>query len=299
MMSVNVERAAADLERYAAKEMKLVADLREAIERVSAAELNAGDSWLDAPEGESPEAVVEQIVRARSVVAAIEASIRACRARRRDALQRKLAAEAAVWRVRAEELRTERARLEQRTTKHLDALRQLEGIEFIPAATPKSSTLGMRIAGAEDKAAKLEAASVPLDGEAQLDDVTSVMPLVDAVLRHESDGPSAQDVLAWAAACDPEARFGDMARSFRVTWRDGVIDYRESFCQVTALAPSAGVSIYTLKTLGPDMARAVFRAPSNLQPRSRRPRSAAPLAEPAITLRPEAVPETVEAGVQA
>jgi len=298
-MSVNAERAAADLERYAAKEMKLVADLREAIERVSAAELNAGDCWLDALEGQFPQDAVEQIFRARSAVAAIEASIRACRVRRRDALQRKIAAEAAVWRVRAEEARTERARLEQRTTKHLDALRQLEGIEFIPAATPKSSILGMRIAGAEDKAAKLESASVLLDGEAQLDGVTSVMPLVDAVLRHESDGPSAQEVLAWAAACDPDARFGDLPRSFRVIWRDGVIDYRESFCQVTALAPSAGVSIYTMKSLGPDMARAVFRAPSNLQPRSRRPRSATPLAEPTVTLQLETAPETVEAGVQA
>ena len=80
---------------------------------------------------------------------------------------------------------------------------------------------------------------------------------------------------------------------------DGVIDYRESFCQVAALAPSAGVSIFTMKSLGPDMARAVFRAPSNLQPKSRRPRTAAPLAEPAITLRPESVPEPVEAGVHA
>lgn len=298
-MSVNVERAAADLERYAAKEMKLLADLREAIDRVSAAELNAGDSWLDAPEGQFPEAAVEQIFRARSAVAAIEASIRACRARRRDALQRKLTAEAAVWRVRAEEVRTERARLEQRTTKHLDALRQLEGIEFIPAATPKSSTLGMRIAGAEEKAARLEAASVPLDGEAQLDEVTSVMPLVDSVLRHESDGPSAQEVLAWAAACDPEARFGDLPRSFRVIWRDGVIDYRESYCQVVALAPSAGVSIYTLKSLGPDMARAMFRAPANLQPAARRRGPAAPVAEPAITRQLESAPETVETGVQA
>lgn len=275
-MSINVERAAADLETYAVKEMKLVAALREAINRVSAAELSAGESLLDAPEGESPEAVVAQIVHARAAVAAIEASIRACRARRREALQRKIAADAEVWRVRADEARAERARLEHRTAKHLDALRQLEGIEFIPAATPKSSALGMRIAGAEDKAAKLEATSVPLDGGAQLDDVTSVIPLVDAVLRHESDGPSAQEVLAWAAACDPEARFGDLHRSFRLTWRDGVIGYRESYCQVAALAPSAGTSIYTLKGRGPDMAQAIFRAPANLQPPSRRVTSASP-----------------------
>lgn len=297
-MSANVERAAADLDRYAAKEMKLVADLREAIERVSAAELSAGDSLLDAPEGESPDAAVEQIVRARSAVAAIEASLRACRARRRETLQRKIAAEAAIWRGRGDETRTERARLEQRSAKHLDALRQLEGVEFIPASTPKSSVLGARIVGADDKAAQLEAAGVPLHGGAQLDDVTSVIPLVDAVLRHASDGPSAQDVLAWAAACDPDARFGDHLRSFRVTWRDGVIDYRESYCQVAALAPSAGVSIYTLKDLGPDMAQAIFRAPASLQPPSRRARPAVPAAEPEMPPRQGTAP-TAGGGITA
>jgi hypothetical protein len=254
-MFSNVEQATAEIEKYAAKELKLVADHRGAIATVSAAELSAGDALLDAADGESTEAAVGQIVRAKSGVAAIAASIRACRARRLEAIEGKIAAEAAEWRKRADEAHAEQERITGKTRKHLDALKQLEGVEYIPASTPKSSTLGARAFGCDDKALRLETAGVPRHGGAQLDDVSSAIPLVEMVLRNESDGPSAQEVLAWA-------------------------DYRESYCQVTALAPSAGISIFTLKDLGPDMAQAIFRAPVSMQPAPRVTRIAAPTPEP-------------------
>lgn len=285
-MFSNVEQAAAEIEKYAAKELKLVADHRRAIAAVSAAELSAGDVLLDAADGESTDAAVDQIVRARSGVGAIEASIRACRVRRLEAIEGKTAAEAAEWRKRADDDRAEQERIMGKTKKHVDALKQLESVEFIPASTPKSSTLGARAVGCNDKAVQLEAAGVPRNGGAQLDDVTSAIPLVKMVLRHESDGPSAQEVLAWAAACDSHDRFGDHPRSFRVSWTDGVIDYRESYCQVAALAPSAGVSIYTMKDLGPDMAQAIFRAPVSMQPAPTITRIATPTPEPPVSLLP-------------
>lgn len=279
-MFANVEEATAEIQKYAAKELKLLGDHREAVAMVSAAELSAGDALLDAVEAESANAAIEQIVRAKSSVAAIEASIRACRARRLEAIKGKIAVEAADWRRRADEARAEQDRITAKTKKHVDALKQLEGVEFIPASTPKSSTLGARAFGCEDKAVQLETASVPRNGGAQLDDVTSAISLVEMVLRHESDGPSAQEVFAWAAACDPDDRFGNLPRSFRVTWHDGVIDYRDSYCQVTALAPSAGISIYTMRDLGPDMAQAIFRAPVNMQPAPRIVKVVAPAPEP-------------------
>jgi len=289
-MFANVDQATAEIGKYAAKELKLVADHSEAVAMASAAELSAGDALLDAQEGESVTAAVERIFRAKSGIAAIEASIRACRARRLEGIKGKIAAEATSWRKRADEARAEQDRITAKTKKHVDALKQLEGVEFIPASTPKSSTLGARAFGCEDKAVQLETASVPRNGGAQLDDVTSAMPLVEMVLRHESDGPSAQDVFAWAAACDPDDRFGNLPRSFRVNWRDGVIDYRDSYCQVAALAPSAGISIYTMKDLGPDMAQAIFRAPVSMQPAPRivkvvalapEPPAASPMTDPA------------------
>jgi len=143
----------------------------------------------------------------------------------------------------------------------------------------------------------LEAAGVPRNGGAQLDDVTSAIPLVEMVLRHESDGPSAQEVLAWAAACDPDDRFGNSPRSFRVSWRDGVINYSESYCQVAALAPSAGISIYTLKNLGPDMAQASFRAPVSMQPAPRIAKVVAPAPQPP-TAPPPVDPAPVGGGLR-
>src|ERR1039458_9369756 len=160
-MFANVEHAAAEIERYAAKELKLIADHSGAVAMVSAAELSAGDALLDAPDVESTNAAVEQIVRAKSGVAAIEASIRACRARRLEAIKGKIAAEAAEWRRCADEARAEQERITGKTKKHFDALKQLEGVEFIPASTPKSSTLGARAFGCEDKAVPLEAAELP------------------------------------------------------------------------------------------------------------------------------------------
>jgi hypothetical protein len=117
------------------------------------------------------------------------------------------------------------------------------------------------------------------------------------VLRHESDGPSAQEVLAWAAACDPDDRFGNSPRSFRVSWRDGVINYSESYCQVAALAPSAGISIYTLKNLGPDMAQASFRAPVSMQPAPRIAKVVAPAPQPP-TAPPPVDPAPVGGGLR-
>jgi hypothetical protein len=81
-----------------------------------------------------------------------------------------------------------------------------------------------------------------------------------------------------------------------VNWRDGVIDYRESYCQVAALAPSAGISIYTQKDLGPDMAQAIFRAPVSMQPAPRIVRVVAPVPEPPMAV-PAADPASLGGGL--
>ena len=54
----------------------------------------------------------------------------------------------------------------------------------------------------EDKAERLETAGIPDFASVQLDDVTSTADLAAAILKHPSDGPSAAEVLSWAALCD-------------------------------------------------------------------------------------------------
>jgi hypothetical protein len=129
-------------------------------------------------------------------------------------------------------------------------------------AAPQSSRLATLANALEDKALELEVASVPHHGWAHVDDVTDTMPLVAAILRHPSNGPSAAEILAWAAAVDKDSRFGSLQRSLRVTWRDGVIDYQDSFITVPAFAPPGPISIYTNQQLPAPVATASSGIPN-------------------------------------
>jgi len=280
-----------DLEKYAVKELELLASLRDAAGKIADAERSAGDSILD---GESTDAAVDAIVRARAQVAALEGAIRSCRARRLKAIESKIAAEAADLRKRAAEAHAEQERIAAKAGRHLKALRELEGCEYIavsnpyvPASIPQSSRLASLAASLEDQAAQLETAGIPDSGSVQLDDVTSTADLAAAILKHPSDGPSAADIHAWAALCDPLDRFGTHPRSFRVSWAGGAMNFADSFIQVPDLAPQGDISIYTGRRLAPDLNRATFRAPVSLQPKPRPAKNVAPTPEPPAAPSPE------------
>jgi hypothetical protein len=280
-----------DVELYANKELELMASLQEAAGKVSDAERNAGDSILD---GESTDAAMDAIVRAKAQVAALEGAIRACRVRRLAAIESKIAAEVADLRKRASEAREEYARIANKAARHLKALQELEGCQFVPAVTlytpvavTQSGRLGSLAAALEDRAAKLEAAGIPDSGSVQLDGVTSATELASAILRHPSDGPSAAEAFSWAAACDKLDRFAHHPRSFRVSWKGGVIDFGDSFTQVAALAPQGEISSYTGHPLAPDLNRATFRAPASTQPKPRPAKMVAPAPEPPAAPLPE------------
>jgi len=277
-----------DLEKYAVKELELLAGLHEAAGKVANAERSAGDGILD---GESTDAAVDAIVRARAQVAALEGAIRSCRVRRLAAIESKIAAEAADLRKRAGEARAEQERIATKAGRHLKALKELEGCEYvpvtnpyIPASIPQSSRLASLAASLEDQAARLEAAGIPDSGSVQLDDVTSTADLTAAILKHPSDGPSAADIHLWAAACDPLDRFGTHPRNYRVSWAGGVMNFADSFVQVPGLAPQGDISIYTGRRLAPDLNRATFRAPASLQPKPRPAKNVAAEPEPATAL---------------
>jgi hypothetical protein len=274
-----------DVELYANKELELMASLRDAAGKVSDAERNAGDSILD---GEPTDATVDAIVRSKAQVAAIEGAIRACRIRRVAAIEAGIAAKVVDLRKRAGEAREEQKRIAVKSERHLKALQELEGCQFVPAVTVYmpggAATTSGRLAalahGLEDQAAHLEAAGVPDSGSAQLDDVASVNDLAAAILKHPSNGPSAAEALAWAAACDTLDRFGAHRRNYRVTWTGGVIDFTQSYTQVPALAPTGEISSYTGRPLPPDLNRATFRAPVSMQPKPRAAKTAPPVVEP-------------------
>jgi len=282
-----------DLEKYAAKELELMTSLREAAGKVWDAERNAGDSILD---GESTDTTVDAIVRSKAQVAAIEGAIRACRARRVACIEAGIAAKVADLRKRAGDAREEHERIAAKSERHLKALQELEGCQFVPAVTmympggaiTNSGRLAALAHALEDRAAHLEAAGVPDSGSAQLDDVASVNDLAAAILTHPSNGPSAAETFAWAAACDTLGRFGAHRRNYRVTWTGGVIDFAQSYTQVAAFAPQGEISTYTGKPLPPDLNRATFRAPASMQPKPRPAKTVAPASEPPAAPLPEA-----------
>ena len=198
-------------------------------------------------------------------------------------------------RKRSGEAREEQKRIAAKSERHLKALQELEGCQFMPAATmympggaiTNSGRLAALAHGLEDQAAHLEAAGVPDSGSAQLDDVASVNDLAAAILKHPSNGPSAAETLAWAAACDSLDRFGAHRRNYRVNWAGGVIDFTQSYTQVPALAPTGEISSYTGKPLPPDLNRATFRAPVSMQPKPRSAKTAPPMVEPPAAPLPE------------
>ena len=169
----------------------------------------------------------------------------------------------------------------------MKVLQELEGCQFVPAATmympggaiTNSGRLAALAHGLGDQAAHLEAVGVPDSGSAQLDDVASINDLAAAILKHPSNGPSAAEALAWAAACDTLDRFGAYPRNYRVTWTGGVIDFTQSYTQVPALAPQGEISSYTGRPLPPDLNRATFRAPVSMQPKPRHAKIVAPVVE--------------------
>jgi hypothetical protein len=183
-----------ELEKYAAKELELMASLRDAAGKVSDAERSAGDSILD---GESTDAAMDGIVRARAQKAAIEGAIRACRARRLTAIKAGIAAEVMDLRKRAGEAREEQKRIATKAERHLKALQELEGCQFVPAVTmyipggaiTNSGRLRSLAASLEDQAAHREAAGVPDCGSAQLDDVASATELAAPSCGIRATGP--------------------------------------------------------------------------------------------------------------
>ena len=240
-----------EVERYASKEVELVGRRRVAVEAITAAEQAAGVALLDAGEGEAVTAPVEAVMRAKAQVSAIDAAIHACRSRRLEAIRAKRQGDAAELRKQVEELRKQVDELAATTAKHIAAISKSEGMPFIALPAPavlgqvsRSQELQNQIASFEMRAAALEADELPRAGVVDVQDVVTTDELVLGALRHESDGPSAENIIAWAAGCEKHGRvsrmgrnmdqrdFGDSLRNFHLVWRQGVIVYDESHVQI-------------------------------------------------------------------
>lgn len=239
MFEKNVVQLTAEIQRYAAKTLELLVRRRLAVEAVTTAERAAGESLLDAIEGTS--VPMDTVLKTRAELSAIDAGIVACRKRRLQAITTKCAGEGVGLRKQVAQLQAELEKLEAKTLVHIRAITELQGRDFtaVPTATssglPRSAQLQNEISGLEARAEALEREPVPTSGSVDLSDQTGTDALVGAVLRFEGDVPSVPEILDWAASCD-RGRFGNNARRFYLSWKNGVIDQQESYTQVAALA---------------------------------------------------------------
>ena len=263
MFGTKVEEAAAAIEKLAARELLLMQQRHAACVKARAAEVAAGDEYLDNEAQAEPGPSVAAVVKAQAEISAIDGGLRACRARRLQAVKTKRLAEAAALRKQAGELRDQAASIRLRVAQAITLVNSLEAVEVTvsPARAgdvPLSQKLEARTDEMERRAAGLEG-DVPRSGVVDVEDATNVEPLIAAVLRHESDGPDAGEILAWAEACEflSGKLFGDHARRFRLAWRDGAIDLAESYTQVPQLVKT---SIGTFGTTRFESGSDLFRA---------------------------------------
>jgi hypothetical protein len=243
------------VEEFAVKEIELLGKRRAAVEAIETAEQAAGIAVLDAADGESTSGTVERIIRAKSEVSAIDAAIRACRARRLEAIRTKRQTEAVTAREEAAKLHKQIEGIIGKVREHLAAIDALQESHFAPpplepaADLPLSQKLQMQLDAVERRAASLET-EIPRDGRVDVNDCRNVEPLIEAMLRHEGDVPSTQSVVDWAAACEKHGRaprldgatdhleFGELSRNFHLIWRHNSIDYSQSYTQVPSLVRS-------------------------------------------------------------
>ncbi len=229
------------VEELAKKQIDLLGRRRAAVLAIGAAERQAGEALIDAEDGEDA-AAVASIVKARDVLAGIDAAITECRVRRLNAIRSKRQSEAVALRKRASELSRHRDELEAEGLMLMTRLSELQGVAFTATPTyagqpPRSQLLANEIQALESRAAGLEG-ELPRSGNVEVDEPgSSTDALIQAVLMSESDSPTVEAVVDWVRAVQGRANdFGDYPRSFHVAWRAGVIDLAESFISVPALA---------------------------------------------------------------
>lgn len=241
------QEARTEFERINARELELETECASKRAGLAMAKTAAGSAIVDG--GGS---TVGEVVRLAAEVESFEYALVACHARRVSAIENLLRARAQERRQLAAEKRGELRTLEAKTGKFLQALSELEGVDYSSFILgqqpvedagegfhrPRSTRLRIEAENLETQATELESRGVLRHGTVDLMDATCTEDLVRALLREEKDVPSVSAVLAWASACESAAApriFGDNKRRFRVVWRDGVIDREQSYVFVPEL----------------------------------------------------------------
>jgi len=251
------------IEQFARQEIELLARRRTAAAAIILAESAAGAALLDAQEGDTASASVDQIQRARAELAQIDAAIRVCHARRLGAIRSKRQGDAGALRRQAAELIDQAEKIEHKVSKALATVAEVQQTSFaapmvaLGGDVPLSLKLHAQAAGLESRAADLES-ELPRHGTLDVEG-TGIDDLIEGMLRVEVECPDTQSLVDWAQDVERRSRreFGQQPRRYHVEWKDGVIDAAQSYIQVSALIKTTeGTLGGVVRELGTDQFRA-------------------------------------------
>jgi hypothetical protein len=223
----------------AAIEIELNTRLRGKLEELQSSEQALGEAYL------AGDVIAIDVPKLRAEAIAIESAITVIRRRRVEAIVKGNQAKARDLRRDAAAKASEAAGIEQKASRLLSSLSELEGVAFTSGGyEPMSLTLRGEAASLNREANELEAKGIPSAGIFDnLGSVISDEAIISGVLCHPSAGPTAAAVVAWLADVQAEnkglhgANLETFDRRVRIVWKDGVIDRSASYVYVKQMSP--------------------------------------------------------------
>ncbi len=277
------------VDHWAKRELDLTRRKLQIRDSLAAIEAAAGARLLDEENAESngiaDGALLVDLERAQAELRALAVAIVGCRGRRMEAIRSKRIASATAIRKEATGKEAEAAKIEARALELLAEISSVQGMTYPGAilstnpqlgqfGIPKSAQLRIEAENLLARASQFEK-DVPSGGVVDVENVTSSAELAIAVLTHESEGPTAQQILQWAEDVERTARaksfeqFGVLPRRCRLVFVGSKINPEESTIIVPAFVkPIPGITMGT-PVAGYDVAGATFRAKAEPSSESR------------------------------
>jgi len=231
---MNIDELKTNISTWAKRELDLVRQSQALAAAAAAAVLDSEPN--QDPAGDS------RRTRALAELRGAEEAIKVARRRRLEALQTKRMAEIQSLRDRRADLEKENAALSAEIERYRRELAELLGVQVVITTAPgmysRLHTVGHKIGGVNDHIRRLEK-PLPDSGVVDVQDATSIDPLIDALATFEGAIPPMASLLEWA---------------------NDVIDYQQSSIFVGSLCSPGPIGTYTQKPMGVDLRSGTFYA---------------------------------------
>ena len=266
-----------EFEKLTSRELEMATQRRDTVAALATAEAATATALIAG--GALSE--LGEVERLKTTIVAIDRAVAILRTSRLDMIRNTFRNRAADLRAEAAGKQKELDSLQAKTAKYLAALSELHGVNFdetilaaqrathdplSPFVRPRSVQLETEIRELLLQATSLEQSTIPKTGTVDMEDITDPTPLLQSVLAHESDAPSAAVVLEWLTGVLGEVRRRggnpeSLPMRVHLTWKDSEINHKDSFIYVKALAKQQTLegARFGIRPSGVDTRSATFR----------------------------------------